>query len=218
MLLSVNQWLVASGQWSGKKVALLFSLLGLLSLSACGFKPVYGTASGISEQSPIRAGIKIVASGAGVGSSSNNVSVDESANRAIIRQFTQNMEDIVADSDAPTYKLEVVLSQSIGGLGVARDGTASRYNLTVNSSYRLVRLADNKLVDSGAISNVTSYNNPNNKYFSTYISEQDARKRGVKELAEMYRQRLIAFSEKIYPPKLPLSTPPPINENCPEVC
>lgn len=194
------------------------SILMLFLVAACGFKPVYGTASGISEASPMRAGIKIVAAGAGIASSANNVSVDESANRAIIRQFTQNMEDIVGDSDVPTYQLEVALSQSLNGLGVARDGTASRYNLTINSNYKLVRLADNKLVDSGAISNVTSYNNPNNKYFSTYISEQDARKRGVKELSEMYRQRLISFSEKIHPPVSSSSSASPINENCPEVC
>lgn len=121
------------------------------------------------------------------------------------RQFTNNLEDMLNYEGTPAYKLDVVLTQSVVGIGVARDGTASRYNLVLNSTYKLIRIADGKEVDSGSLGNFTSYNNPNNQYFSTYVSEQDARKRGIKELAELYRQRLISFTEKTIP-ATPLAT------------
>lgn len=191
-----------------------------LFLSACGFQPVYSKSSGISTQSPINAGVRISASADSIVSisGSNNNSINSSASKSMARQFTNNLEDLIGASSAPEYKLDVTITVSSVGIGVSRDGTASRYNLVINSSYKLTRIADNKEVDSGSLSNFTSYNNPNNQYFSTYISEQDARKRGISELAELYRQRLIAFVEKTQPPTPPLSTPPPANEDCPKNC
>ena len=189
-----------------------------LLLSACDFQPVYSKTSSLSAQSPINAGVKISASaGSAVSTSGNgNSSINSSASSSTSRQFTNNLEDLLGSSTAPEYKLDVSISESSVGIGVARDGTASRYNLVINSSYKLIRIADNKEVDSGSLSNFTSYNNPNNQYFSTYISEKDARKRGIAELAELYRQRLIAFVEKTQLPTPPLSTPPPLYENCPK--
>lgn len=185
-------------------------------LPACGFQPVYSKKHDVSQNSPIHTGVKVSASASGNILLSNNNSIDNS-NATMARQFTYDLEDLLNSKDEiPQYRLEVALTQSNIGIGVARDGTASRYNLVINSGYKLIRLSDNKEVDNGSISNVTSYNNPNNKFFSTYISEQDARKRGISELAELYRQRLIAFTEKTKPSSLPLSTPPPLNENCPQ--
>ncbi len=190
-----------------------------LMLPACGFHPVYGTSSGMAENSPIRAGVMVTTTASGVIANTNETSknIDSNATNSMARQFTNILNDMLASPPSPAYSLEVSIVQSSIGLGVARDGTASRYNLVLNSSYKLNRIADNKIVDSGNLSSVTSYNNPNNQYFSTYISEQDARKRGIRELAELYRQRLISFIEKNAPPAPPLSTPPP-DENCPKVC
>lgn len=178
----------------------------LFLLSACGFQPVYSTGANLSDNSPIKAGIAISASSSGAVPSSANA-MDSSVSTAVSRQFTNNLEDMIGDSANPAYRLDVTINQSVVGVGVARDGTASRYNLIINSSYKLTRNSDNKEVDSGNISSVTSYNNPNNQYFSTYISEQNARKNGITELAELYRQRLIAFVEKTR------KSPPPQHEN-----
>ncbi len=185
-----------------------YSILILLFLAGCGFQPVYGTASGASEKSPIRAGVKISASASGAATTTTNSVVDNNATANMARQFTNNLEDMLNYEGTPTYKLDVALTQSVVGIGVARDGTASRYNLILNSTYKLIRITDGKEVDSGTLSNFTSYNNPNNQYFSTYVSEQDARKRGIKELAELYRQRLISFTEKTIP-----AITPPLNSN-----
>ncbi|MEZ5691436.1 MAG: hypothetical protein R3D71_07210 [Rickettsiales bacterium] len=169
----------------------------LLLTNSCGFKPVYSKKNNsIPEDSPISSGVVVSASAGGVISLSNNSSIDHSSYTSMARQFTNNLEDMLPSVNDPKYKLEVSIVQSRSGIGVARDGTASRYNLIINSSYNLIRITDNKIIDSGSVSNVTSYNNPNNQYFSTYISEQDARKRGIKEHAELYRHRMMTMIKK----------------------
>ena len=189
--------------WCTKTLNTLHSTLILFLLAGCGFQPVYGTSSGLEARSPIRMGVKVSAVASGAATASNNTSIDDGYSASMSRQFVHNLEDMLAFEGSPTYKLDVIMTQSSVGLGVARDGTASRYNLVINSNYKLIRIADGKQVDSGTISNVTSYNNPNNQYFSTYISEQDARKSGIKELAEIYRQRLLSYTEKKPEPVVP---------------
>lgn len=170
-------------------------VLALLLLTAsCGFKPVHGTNSNLPDNSPITTGITI---------STTATTTNDNKTNSMARQFSYNLEDILPSNTNPSYRLEVTLTESIAALGVARDGTASRYNLNINSTYSLIRIADNKQVDNGTISNVTSYNNPSNQYFSTFVSEQDARKRGIKELAELYRQRLISFTKDKQPTQTP---------------
>lgn len=198
----------------------ILPLIMLMLLAGCGFHPVYGTSSALPANSPLREGVRISAGVSGVvtqATETTSSSTDNTSNAAMARQFTNNLSDMLPSKDAPIYELQVSIVQSNVGIGVARDGTASRYNYVLNSSYNLVRIADNKIVDSGSLSNVTSYNNPNNQYFSTYISQQDARRRGIKELAESYRMRLISYIEKQQPISKPLSTPPP-DETCPKVC
>ena len=220
-LLASGKMSAVSGQKKSiKPFCCLLPIAYCLFLSSCGFQPVYSKSSGMSAQSPINAGIKISASADSIVSisGSNNNSINSSASTSMSRQFINNLEDLLGTSVAPEYKLDVSITESNVGIGVSRDGTASRYNLVINSSYKLIHIADNKEVDSGSLSNFTSYNNPNNQYFSTYISERDARKRGISELAELYRQRLVAFVEKKQPPTPPLSTPPAANEDCPKDC
>lgn len=200
MLWFSSQLSAVSGQWNRY-------LLLCLAVSACGFQPVYGDKTALPSNSPLISGVIISASDGGVITSvlsSKTEGVNNSSYK-IARQFSQNLEDLIYPSVkgiSPTYRLEVTLSQATTGIGISRDGTASRYNLTISSGYKLTRISDNKLVDAGGISNVTSYNNPSNQYFSTYISEQDARKRGTEELAKRYLQRLTAITEKSQPAEI----------------
>ncbi len=69
----------------------------------------------------------------------------------------------------------------------------SLYNLYLNTKYTLYRTSDDKPITSGTLNYVDSYNNLTNAYFSTYISADDATKRGVAELSELYRERLAVY-------------------------
>jgi LPS-assembly lipoprotein len=157
--------------WSSGHLVIWSSLL----LTACGFSPMYAQ----KNQAPLSVGVLIEASKDEMG-----------------QQFQQNLEDQLNSGVAPAnpaYKLVVSLGSAAGGMGVARDGTVSRYNVTLTSVYTLIRLADKKVIQQDTINHVSSFNNPANQYFSTYISQKDAQRRGIMELSELYRQRIGAL-------------------------
>lgn len=187
----------------------------MLSIAACAFQPVYGTSSAISANAPLRAGVIISATDGGSSASENS---SEAPNK-ISRDFKEKLEDLlnpITRRKSAEYRLSVSINQTTSAIGISRDGTASRYNLNTMSNYSLSRISDDTVIDTGTISNITSFNNPSNQYFSTYISEQDARKRGVAELAALYRQRLSVLTENSTPPA-PKETNPitPPNANNP---
>jgi LPS-assembly lipoprotein len=147
----------------------------LLSLAACGFQPMYGE----QNQQALSAGVQIAASKDAMG-----------------QQFQQNLEDRLNPGGMPAkpaYRLSVTVGSVTSGMGVARDGTVSRFNVTLRSGYVLLRLSDNVEIQRGEIQHVSSFNNQANQYFSTYISEKDAISRGITELSELYRQRIGAL-------------------------
>jgi len=113
------------------------------------------------------------------------------------QQLKADLEDRLNPSGAvpatPAYRLNVTFNSSVTPIGVARDGTVSRYNIYLTSKYVLYRNSDGKKITSGEVDYVDSYNNLTNAYFSTYISQEDATSRGITELSELYKQRLAAY-------------------------
>ncbi|MGE0754005.1 MAG: hypothetical protein AB7L92_02465 [Alphaproteobacteria bacterium] len=100
----------------------------------------------------------------------------------------------------PKYHLYVTLASDVTAIGIAIDGTVSRYNVTLTSSYVLKDRITGEPVTSGNLRHVGSYNNRTNEYFSTYVSSEDALERGVSALSETYRQRLAPFLNGQRPP------------------
>lgn len=111
--------------------------------------------------------------------------------------FTMELEDQLNPGgkvpQSPRWQLTASLTLREAGIGVARDGTVSRYNVYLDSNYQLYRVADNQLMTSGSLRHVSSYNNILNEYYSTYVAQEDAYKRGVTELAQLFRQRLGSY-------------------------
>ncbi len=153
-------------------VARTVGVFMLLALAGCGFSPMYGAAS----KQALEGGVRI------------KTSSDASG-----RQLHDELEDRLNPQGLPAnprYMLKVTLTSASAAIGVARDGTVSRFNVMLDSQYELVRLSDNKIIQNGDLSHVASFNNQPNQYFSTYISEKDAIRRGITELSELYRQRI----------------------------
>ena len=155
-----------------------------LLAAACGFSPMYGAKTA-------EPGAKQVA----------GVAIDSEVVGRPGQLFKADLEDKLNPGGSvpaqPEYRLKVTLTSSAGAIGVARDGTISRYNVYLDSTYKLYD-ARGKELTQGSLRHVGSYNNLANRYFSTYVSEQDAIKRGITELAELYKQRLSPYlSQKI---------------------
>jgi LPS-assembly lipoprotein len=161
------------------RIALVGVLLPLLA-SGCGFQPVYGKKKPAGNVSQIYAG----------------VSVDPIVGRDG-QQFRAELEDALNPDgrmpERPAYRLHIGFGLREVAIGVARDATVSRYNIYFDSNYTLYRNSDGKQVTQGAIRHIGSYNNAANAYFSTYISRDDGIKRGISELAQMYRMRLGSY-------------------------
>lgn len=161
---------------NNKLLLLIFPLL----LTACGFEPLYGKQQGGDAADALLSGVK----------------VDPIPDR-LGQQFRINLEDQLNPKGIipphPRYRLQATLVHTEAGIGVARDGTVSRYNVYLDSAYTLYRTSDGKEMTSGNLRHVSSYNNIINEYFSTYISQEDALKRGIAELSQLYRQRLAAY-------------------------
>jgi LPS-assembly lipoprotein len=154
-------------------------LLLPLLLAACSFHPLYGNARP-QTGTALLSGIK----------------VDPVSSRSG-QLFTMELEDQLnpggaVPSDA-RYRLTATLVAREIGLGAARDGTVSRYNVYLDTNYQLFRIADKKLMTSGHLTEVSSYNNITNQYYSTYVAQEDAYKRGVTELAQLVCQRLGSY-------------------------
>jgi LPS-assembly lipoprotein len=155
-------------------------------LTACGFSPIY--AQNQANQSSF--------------SALSDIAVDTIPGR-MGQQLKADLEDRLNPSgtaSSPNYRLAVSLAQTESPIGIARDGTVSRYNVYLDANYSLKRIEDGTVVKEGKIRQVSSYNNvTTGAYFSTYISQEDAIKRGITELAEGIRQRLSMQREKIAP-------------------
>lgn len=179
MWLSSNR-MCRSVEMQKKISAFLCICISAVLLSACGFTPMYGA----KNQEALNVGIIIDAPHDEMG-----------------QQLQQNLEDQLNPPGGvpakPMYLLSASLDTAVGSIGVGRDGTVSRYNVTLISNYKLVRISDSTIVHQGQVRQVSSFNNQTNQYFSTYISQKDSIRRGIIELTELYRQRITTLLVKM---------------------
>ena len=94
----------------------------------------------------------------------------------------------------PQYLLRVSVKESIQGLGIRRDATASRYNLHIRTRYALYT-ADGRTVlfrgESNASAGYSQLDLP--AQYATISAERDARERSSQVVAEDIAQRLAVY-------------------------
>lgn len=161
----------------------VFALLALLALPACGFEPIYAKRGG------------------------ENIALPRVTVETVPGRFGQLLKNGLEDKLTPgsstklgEYHLNATLTTTSAAVDVAKDGTASRYNIAIRSTYVLMDMSSGKQIDQGALQRVASYNNVTNAFLSTYIAEQDAVQRGIAELVEDYRLRIAALAARGFKP------------------
>ena len=148
------------------------ALLLCALLSACGFRPVYG------EQYQAERAAATASMGQ-IEVSTDTTRLGQLLNAELIDRL--NPTNAAHDK---LYRLTVALTEVNVPLFVAPDGTYGRGNIQFSANYSLARIADNTEVDSGSITRVSSYSaSEQNAIYASYVAQQDARKRGVVELA-----------------------------------
>jgi LPS-assembly lipoprotein len=163
-------------------------------LAACGFTPIHGGTRGPAVRAEL-ASVRIDP-------------IEERVGQMLRNHLLDSMNPSGAPA-RPLYRLIVLLSEGKEELAVQRSEFATRANLRLNATYRLVRVSDGAQVYIGASNLIASYNILSNDY-ATLAAEGDARARASRELSDDITQRVAAFfrqQAEARPQERPLAPP-----------
>ena len=161
---------------------LLLSLLTLSLLTGCGFKPIYGSA-GPSNISAELSTVQVAPIKDRIGQQLRNLLLDRINPGGAPRK--------------PNYRLLVQLSESKQELAIKKSEVSTRANLTFVAKFHLQGLKQfAKRKVTGETKIVTSYNILSSDY-GTLATEQDARRRAVRELSEDITNRIAAYLQTL---------------------
>ncbi len=154
-------------------------ILVLASLAGCGFQPLYAPSQ-----------------------DDDNPAVDNLAATRILPlrdRLGQQLHNLLRDRlnpggqpSMPAYLLEVELSKRITELGIRKDETATRANLTMTARFKLHDVESKAVLLRSRSVSVNSYNILDALYATT-VAEDDAVRRALRELADDIRLRLAVY-------------------------
>ncbi|HEX3674575.1 MAG TPA: LPS assembly lipoprotein LptE [Rhizomicrobium sp.] len=155
----------------------------VLALSACGFRPLYGTIG----DAP---GAQVEFSSIYIAPIPNEVSGYELRNALI---------SLVHGSDRVAnmrYRLEVTVREARQGVAIASDNaTITRYGYTMIAAYTLTDIHSTKEIDKGEESIRAGYDVAASPY-ATEVALQDTRRRAAQSVAEHIRIDLGVYFAK----------------------
>jgi len=158
--------------------------LGLLQVSACGFRPLYsgrGTDDAVSGQQLTQ--------------EMASVFIDEIPERTgqILRRTLLDRLIPKGEPENPRYRLSVRLSDPIvSEQAVRKDNLATRYVMTLTASYKLYSYPENQVLLSDSTTSRTGYDVQRSPY-ATDVAERAARERIVQIMGDDIALRLAAF-------------------------
>ena len=146
-------------------------------LAACGFQPLYGGAA----QSGVRADL------AAVEVALIEDRVGQQLRNELVRRFHPD-----GRARNPSYRLHVGLRIDKRDLALQKSEIATRASLRITANFTLRKRTDGEKLIQGTTRITTSYDILSSD-FATLAAEADARRRGVRELADEITNRLAAF-------------------------
>jgi LPS-assembly lipoprotein len=158
----------------------IFAMLALLPLAACGFHPLYGETSA-GAYDPKLAAIKVQP-------------VRDRIGQILVSSLSQQLNPTGQPVPA-LYVLNVQMSVARSDLGIRRDNTSTRGELSINATVSLHEAQGDKIVYSDAVRTVTSFNLPDNAYAAT-VAEDTARTEAADELGREIAERLAVFMHR----------------------
>lgn len=163
--------------------ALCAAAFALFTLSGCGFEAVHAK----------RGGAKVTGENDSINTALQSVQVvtDRSRLGQLLKAELGDQLNPSHAKETKRYQLRIRLTETKGGSFINPDGTSSRNDVRFSSSYQLTPITGGEVIDQGSINRVSSYSLSDQADYATYVAEQDARKRGIIELARAYKLRLI---------------------------
>lgn len=170
------------GRRRPRSLSMITSLIALCAISACGFQPIYGTAQRATMNHELE---------------SVQIETDATRPGQLLKSEIEDQVNPAARTSAKPFRLKITVKEIEVAVFVAPDGTAGRSDIQYISHYTLTRLSDNKVIDAGDVTQIVSYNISTTADYATFVARADARKRGMIELAQDYKLRLINLLSKI---------------------
>lgn len=164
--------------------------LGLLQVSACGFRPLYSgqeTDDSISGQQLVQ--------------ETASIFIDEIPERVgqVLRRTLVDRLTPKGEPENPRYRLFVNISNiSTSEQAVRKDNLATRYLMIISASYKLYSYPENKLLLSDSVSNRAGYDVQRSPY-ATDVAERVTRERIVRIMGNDIALRLAAFLKSYTP-------------------
>jgi LPS-assembly lipoprotein len=154
------------------------SLVGVTLLGGCGFQPLYGpTASGAYLSDVMR-------------------TVDISIIPGRVGQRIRNELIFVStgggEQAQPKYRLDIAVRESILNSAVEDDGEATSQIYQLFTQFKLIRLADNKVVLEGSNNARAAYDKADS-VFADVRAKRDAEDRSARTISEAIRTRVAAY-------------------------
>lgn len=164
-----------------KTLRILAVGIGAGIAASCGYSPVYGPRS-TSQVAAALSGVR--------------VGPIKDRTGQILRNNLLDRLNPKGQPTSPEYHLSVTVKESIRNLGIQRDETSTRSDLTLSASFQLVKLGINEPVMRGKSSSTNGFNRVNTHY-ATVVAARDARKRAASEIADDIANRLAAYLKRV---------------------
>ena len=163
------------------RLVALASAVIALSMSGCGFTPLYGDHG--------------VSSSPGVVSEMSHVAIRQLPDRQGMR-----LRQVLREELQPTglqgpakYDLDVTLTTRVEELGIRTDATSSRANFILSANFYLS--ANGQRLVGDRVQAMVSYNILDDQY-ATVAAQADAEERAIREAGEAIKTRLAVYFKK----------------------
>jgi len=150
----------------------------MLSLSACGYRPLYGKASLNPATEANLAAIEIAP-------------LYERIGQMLHTELGRKLYPR-GQARAATHTLRVKISEGTSHLAVAKNTTATRANYRLVANYSLVRKSDGREVISKSLFSTVSYNILSSDYANS-IAAKNAQERAVNDVSEQLARRMAVY-------------------------
>lgn len=162
-----------------------FAILAVLTLSACGLRPLYSGGSA-----------------GGVAGALTQIEVGPIEGKSGWLMSNALRDRLAPGGQAPIYRLDVRLDDQISGFGVRRDDAVTRERRTLRARYQLVNLADGAVLLDATAGSDAGIDVVQSEY-ATIAAENTALERLSTIVADEIVSRIALYAQR-------RSTPAPI--------
>jgi LPS-assembly lipoprotein len=154
----------------------IISVLAVMPLGACMFKPTYG---------PGGSGSALL----------GQVLVTDPTNKNGF-DFFQRISNRLGIPTAPIYRLNYVLSTRVANVGISQANVLTRFNVLGTASWSLLDLRGEQIVASGKVDNFSSYSSTGSTV-AELAAKEDASLRLMRMLADQVLLEMIAQNQSL---------------------